>query len=731
MKTAVIRLVLLLCLVLPSVVPGAERPRVGLVLGGGGAAGVAHVGVLKVLEQNNIPVDVIAGTSMGAIVGSLYASGLSADELEKVVYQLDWIKLFRDGQPRSELSFHQKQESSGFFQTFELGIGPDGLRLPGGLVAGQKLMFELRRLLAPVGHINDFDRLPIPFRAVATDIETGEQVVLDHGNLPQAVRASMAIPGVFSPVRIDNRLLVDGFVSNNVPVNVARAMGADILIVVNIPTFLEKQSQLHSALDISYQAMQLMMLKTSQPQIDSMRPQDILIEPAVKNIGNLDFNKVRETIPLGEQAARARLGQLQQLARQTPQGRKGTEKYTQVQGKRILSGVRISRVDIHNDSGLDDWILRDKLGIRVGDLLNPEQLQRGLDRIYSLGYFELVDHRIDKEPGGHVLVVNAVKSSTSRQGLRLGWSLTDDLQGDAAYQLGARYVRKGINGRGGEWSVGAILGDTQRLESALYQPIPEWDAFIDPKIWHERRDYYAYVGSSRLAEVRGRETGGEIDIGRQFGNDSEARFGVFLRHMDPSLKTGANLDELDNMVSAGAHLSYRIDTTDDDLFPGQGRRLGFTFTQGLESLGSDENFQRLDIDSTFAWLQGKNRIRLRTELGTTFDDSPAFFNKPGLGGIGRLSGIPEDQLRGNHKLMVSGAYLYNLMPLAEVGQLFAGMTLEAGNVWSEAGDISLDTTLLSGSLFVGADTPLGPAFVGVGKTEGYEVRPFLFLGRSF
>ncbi|HPQ94137.1 MAG TPA: patatin-like phospholipase family protein [Thiolinea sp.] len=728
-----VRLVLLLCLVLPAVVSGAERPRVGLVLGGGGAAGVAHVGVLKVLEQNNIPVDVIAGTSMGAVVGSLYASGLSADELEKVVYQLDWINLFRDRQSRSEMPFHQKQENSGFFQKFELGIGPEGLRLPGGLVAGQKLMFELRRLLAPVGHINDFDRLPIPFRAVATDIETGEQVVLDRGNLPQAVRASMAIPGVFSPVRINNRLLVDGFVSNNVPVNVARAMGADILIVVNIPTFLEKQSQLHSALDISYQAMQLMMLKTSQPQIDSMRPQDILIEPAVKTIGNLDFNKVRDTIPLGEQAARVQLGSLRQLVRQDARGKTAARgsSYSQAQGKRILSGVRISRVDIRNDSGLDDWILRDRLGIRVGELLDPEQLQRGLDRIYGLGYFELVDHHIDKEPGGYVLVINAVKSSTSKQGLRFGWSLTDDLQGDAAYQLGVRYVRKGINGRGGEWSVGAILGDTQRLESALYQPIPEWNAFIDPKIWHERRDYYAYVGSSRLAEVRGRETGGEVDIGRQFGTDSEARIGLFLRHMDPSLKTGADLEELGNMVSAGAHLSYRIDTTDDDLFPGQGRRLGFTFTQGLESLGSDENFQRLAVDGTFAWLQGKNRVWLRTELGTTFDDSPAFFNKPSLGGIGRLSGIPEDQLRGNHKLLLSGAYLYNLMPLSELGQLFAGMTLEAGNVWDEASAIRPGNTLLSGSLFLGAETPLGPAFVGVGKTEGYDVRPFLFLGRSF
>ncbi len=286
------------------------RPKVGLVLGGGGAAGVAHVGVLKVLEENNIPIDMIAGNSMGAIIGGLYASGMSADELEKTVNTLEWLDLFEDSQPRKDQRFHQKEVNSGFFNSFELGLRNGELKSPSGLVTGQKLMFELRSLFTPVNHIQNFDQLPIPFRAVATDIETGKPIVLKKGNLAQSVRASMAIPGMFSPVRIDGRLLVDGFVSNNVPVDIGRQMGADILIVVNIPTFLEKQAELDSAVSVGLQAMRLMMLKTTQPQLEKMQPQDILIEPGIKDIGNLDFDRVSETIPLGERAAREQLGRL-------------------------------------------------------------------------------------------------------------------------------------------------------------------------------------------------------------------------------------------------------------------------------------------------------------------------------------------------------------------------------------------------------------------------------------
>ena len=303
---------LLTCWFFTSSVQAQDRPKIGLVLGGGGAAGVAHVGVLKVLEANHIPIDVIAGNSMGAIVGSLYASGMSAAEIETVVNDLDWTQLFRDDPSYQIKSYDQKQQSADFFSAIRVGVSRDGVKLPSGLIDGQRLMFELRRLLQPVDRISNFDRLPIPFRAVATDIRTGETVVLKQGNLATAVRASMSIPGLFAPVTIDDRLLVDGLVSNNLPVDVARQMGADIVIVSSIPP--ETNRKLDSALDISLQSMDLLMRKSSDSQLASLTDKDILILPPVGDIGNLAFDRVAETIPRGVKGAQAQLAALQKLA---------------------------------------------------------------------------------------------------------------------------------------------------------------------------------------------------------------------------------------------------------------------------------------------------------------------------------------------------------------------------------------------------------------------------------
>ncbi|MGB1257031.1 MAG: patatin-like phospholipase family protein [Thiolinea sp.] len=727
---AFLRYILMVSVVLSVFSVAEARPKVGLVLGGGGAAGVAHVGVLKVLEEHNIPVDMIAGTSMGAIVGGLYASGLSAAELEKTVNSLDWISLFADDQSRSDQGFHQKRAGSGFFRNFELGIRKGKLKTPSGLVTRQKLMFELRKLFAPVGHIHNFDRLPIPFRAVATDIETGEPVVLRKGNLAQSVRASMAIPGMFSPVSINNKILVDGFVSNNVPVSIARQMGADILIVVNIPTFLEKKDKLDSAVTVSLQAMQLMMLKTTQPELAKMTSRDVLVEPGTKDIGNLDFDRVAETIPLGEKAARTVLAKLKAL---NPKGVKLAQKQ-QTQKNHIGHGKQINRINIKNDSVLKDAILKRELGLKVGDRFDAAKLQRGLENIHGLEYFDLVDHTIKQDQqGGVVLSINARKKSGGNQRLRFGISIADDLDGNSRYQMGAKHTLLGVNNRGAEWSNSLIIGDTIRFDSAFYQPIPEQDAFFDTRFWNEQRDFFFYQGEERVAEVRGRAVGLQLDVGRELDAWGESRAGLFYRYIEPDIKTGQGAVPNFNrrIKSTGLVLQHTSDTTDDDLLPSEGHRFSVEYTHGFKALGSDQDFDRLWIKASRVFQQDKHRFIFNGEIGSTFADNVLPSEQLTLGGMGRQSGLAENQLLGNHMVSTALIYMYELYDSPGLAQFYVGGTLEAGNAWERLDDVDADDVLFSASVFLGADTPLGPAFIGVAQTESYNMQPFLYLGQSF
>ncbi len=291
-----------------------ERPRIGLVLSGGGARGAAHIGVLKVLEQLRVPVDAIAGTSMGAVVGGLYASGLSAAEIEKVMTSIDWQDAFRDRPPREDLTLRRKQEDESFLVKFPLGLHDGHIVLPRGLIQGQKLTEELRALTLPVALIQNFDELPTRFRAVATDLETGDIVIMASGDLTSAMRASLSAPGVFAPVEREGHLLVDGGIADNVPIDIARAMGVDLVIVVDVGSPLLPRAKLTSAPVISAQMLAILIRHNAEAQLATLKPQDILIQPELGEASPFDFGILARVIGVGEAAARARAGQLAALS---------------------------------------------------------------------------------------------------------------------------------------------------------------------------------------------------------------------------------------------------------------------------------------------------------------------------------------------------------------------------------------------------------------------------------
>src|SRR5688572_24220470 len=299
--------------------PATSRPRIGLVLSGGGARGAAHIGVLKVLEENRIPVDAIAGTSMGAVVGGLYASGLSAADIERVMTSVDWQDAFRDRPARKDLNFRRKLEDQNYLVKFPLGLKGRKFRLPRGLVQGQKLTQILRGLTLPVAQIQNFDDLAIPFRAVATDIVTGDRVVIDHGDLTTAMRASLSAPGVFAPVENEGRMLVDGGLSSNLPVDVAREMGVDVLIVVDCGFPLLERNKLDSVATVSQQMLAILIRHNTTEQRKTLTDRDVLIDPALGDFSSLDFGEHTKAMKAGEEAARGATERLVGLGVTDPQ----------------------------------------------------------------------------------------------------------------------------------------------------------------------------------------------------------------------------------------------------------------------------------------------------------------------------------------------------------------------------------------------------------------------------
>ena len=290
------------------------RPRIGLVLSGGGARGAAHVGVLKVLEEMRIPIDAIAGTSMGAVVGGLYASGMSAAQIERQFASVDWNDAFRDRPQRLDLNFRRKREDRQYPVQFPLGFRDGRFQLPERAHPGTETLADPAGADAASAQVSDFDKLPTPFRAVATDLETGEAVVIDRGDLVTALRASVSAPGIFAPVEREGRLLVDGGVAKNLPVDIAQAMNVDVLIVVDVGFPLTTRDSLRSVASVSNQMLAILIRRESEQQRALLGPADILISPAMDRTSSFDFSKLQKNVALGEASGRAVTEQLARLA---------------------------------------------------------------------------------------------------------------------------------------------------------------------------------------------------------------------------------------------------------------------------------------------------------------------------------------------------------------------------------------------------------------------------------
>ncbi len=722
------------------------RPRIGLVLGGGGARGAAHIGVLKVIEENKIPVDYIVGTSMGAIVGGLYASGMSPDEIEKTFNSIDWKDLFTDRPSREDLSFRHKQARKQLID-FEMGFKKGKFVLPKGLIAGQKLGFLLKSMTLQVSDIEDFDKLPIPFRPVATDIETGEMVVLKKGNLAEALRASMSVPAVFSPVEIDERVLVDGGIVKNLPVDIARQMGADIIIAVNVGVPLAKREKLGSLIDITMQVVGIMTLQNVKEELSKIKEKDLLISPDLGDYTTSDFIKAQEIIKLGEAESRKFTDGLKRY-RASDEEYKG---FLAKQRRKEIEPVRIDYVKVEKPKRVDSRRIAKRVKTKPGVVLNLETLKADLTRVYEIGDFEKVDFRLDEELGNFPdsssraesrdlndkqgLLIDTREKSWGPDYVRFGLNISDDFRGDAYYNFITEYTKTELNSLGAEWKNEFQLGRTRRFFSELYQPLDYSDLFfVAPKFKYERAVTDVFSGNSRIAEYRVNTLEGGFDTGVNFGTYAQTRLGILRSNIDAeAIVGGEDLPRFD--INQGALTSAFIyDQIDDSNFPKYGIASEVRLFNAEKTLGADESYEKLEFGLIKATTFNKHTFLMSLDGGMRLGREIPFYDELTLGGFLTLSGYRKGQLRGQYSGLGRLIYYYEAFGLSNqwIDGIYLGGSFETGNVWNKRRHVKLNDLLYGGTVFVGADTIFGPLYLGYGATEGGEEGEiYLFLGQTF
>jgi NTE family protein len=704
-----------------------ERPRIGLVLGGGGARGAAHVGVLKVLEELRIPVDYIAGTSMGSIVGGLYASGMSAREIEREMLAMNWDDLFTDAPARADRSFRRKRDDDFYTIKAKVGIADGEIGIPLAFIRGQKFDLELNRLMLPVYEVKEFDRLPIPLRAVAADIETGKEVVLSSGSLVKAIRASMAVPAVFDPVEIDGRLLVDGGIANNVPVSVAREMGADVLIVVDVGSGLASREVIKTGLDVSLQLTNFLFTLNSEQQIGTLDARDVIIRPPLGDIGGGSFGRVSEAILQGELGAREMIADLRRYSL-------SPEQYGQHlarRGQRRTDAPVIDFIRVDNRSGVSDEIIARRISAVPGEPLDVQRLAQDIGQIYGLEIFETVRYDLEKEGDDTGLVVSVREKSWGPAYVQFGFASSNDLQGDATVRFGLLYTQPQLNELNGEWRVGAQLGDEPGAFTEVHQPLdPLSRYFVSGGIGYFTRNINVFDDTGdMLARYQLATATLELGVGREFGTWGEGRLGYRGETGTAEISIGEPAPDVD-VDSGEIFVRLSDDKIDDLYFPRNGHIGRIEYSAAREAYGDDDDYEQLMINYTHAFSRGSNTfIGTLNGQGTLDDDAPleGLFQ---LGGFLHLSGLPDDRLSGQQAVLLGLIYMRRLYNV-QFFKTYLGASLETGNVWQNLDDVSLDDSIVAGSLFLGFDTPIGPLYLAYGRADTDEQSAYIYLGPPF
>jgi NTE family protein len=736
-RAALVAALYSLCFAPLAVAVGADegdlptRPRVGIVLGGGGALGAAHIGVLKVLEDLHVPVDCIAGTSMGALVGGAYASGMSASDLDRFVTSIDWQSVFNLEQVRRYQPMNVKRENETISNKLEFGVNHDGLTAPRALIDTQQIESVIREMVAAQSNVRDFDKLPIPFRAVATDLKSGRMVVFGSGDLAVALRASMSVPGAFAPVEVGDWLLVDGGITRNLPVDVARQSCADVVIAVDVDSEPPSVEDMRSATGSVGRMLDILIDNNEQASYDSLTGRDLGLTIVVKGVGSTDFQKSRTAIDQGEAAARAAAARLATLAVSPEAYAKWRDAHLAVlpAAPAVVTGVRFEGAQPSNTAYLQSLIRT-----RPGKPLDEHRVSDDALRIYATGNFESVAHRIERSGNEVTVVFTPSPKSWGPSFVAFDFGLEAGLAGDPQL-LGSAILRHTWPDAGGkEWRGAVQLGGQSYVETDFRLPVGEKRrAFILPRIGWYQSDEDLYLGDQRVATYAFRSLRGEMRLGLEMGTWGEVQAGLYERNNDTIKLLGdLRLEDERGYRDAGYLLEFERDTRDSDLWSTKGSRQRLEAVMAETGLGAEAPYKT----ALFEWNQSavfRSNALVFFDLagGTAFGSTPPVQQTFRLGGPGAMTGLQRGQLRAAdfaYSRLGLGWRLTDVRLLLNM-DLYAGAALEGAKAWNLL-DGQPDTGFDLGlQLFVGGRTPFGPVQLtgGYGPNGNYAV--FLSLGR--
>ena len=714
-----------------SAASGARRGKICLVLSGGGARGAAHVGVIKVLEEHRVPIHCIVGTSMGALVGAAYATGMSVDEMNTIVGEISTELLFKESPPRQELSIRRKQDDYTILFGPELGIGGGSLKLPKGIVSGVQLETVLRRLSKAKGFYR-FSELPIDYRAVATDLVTGKAVIFTEGELANVMRASMSVPGAIAPAEFGGMMLVDGMLTSNLPVETARAMGADIIIAVNVGTPLLRRDQLSGILGVTGQMLSILTEQNVQASLAQLKDTDILISPELGDFSTGDFDSLQKIVPLGAEAARKVSPRLAQLAAPADEyaALRARQTVAAESDLRAVDEIRFERL-----SRVNPRTAQATMATSTGVPIDQAKLDADMRLLYGTGDFEHVNYSFLEEPGRRVLAVDAVEKSWGPDYLRFGLGLVSDFTGQAHFNILARYRKTWLNPLGGEWRTDVQVGRSRNLLSEFYQPLDALGRFfVAPRVNFELRTADLYDGEDRIATYRVSDQSVGLDVGTQFGVYGELRLGTQYGKLKPSLETGPeSLAPGESSVDVRAFTArLLLDRVDSVRFPREGWRVGAKIHNSSKALGSDDQYTKWDMDGTMAVSLGEHTLQIAAKVGGKLGSDPLpRYDLFQWGGFLQLSGYSTGQLTGENLRFGRFMYYHRILRQSLFEGAYGGFSLETGRVGNPLVPGSPDGWLRSASVFVASDTPVGPAYLGYGRAQDGNSSYYFFLGRPF
>lgn len=714
-----------------------KRPKVCVVLSGGGARGFAHVGALAALENLRIPIDCIVGTSMGAVVGGLYASGLTADDISQRFAAMDWTRLADDRVDRTELRLQQKAVDFDYPFALELGLRDGALKLPAGVVAGSRFELTLREWLQPAAAIQDFDRLPIPYRSVSTDLESGQEVVLKSGRLFEAIRASMSVPGLFSPVVMDGRLMADGGLVKNLPVDVARGLGADVIIAVNIGTTLSKRNQLDSLLGVYQQMINILTEQNVVNQIGQLRDGDVLVTPDLQDFSFLDFAGAMRLVPLGQAAVMQLAPRLASLS--VPPVDYAAWRLAAVLPKPPAAPV-VRNIEFSPLERVNPAAYTGMFASRVGEPYDPAKVRSDLRALDSRGDFEHVDARLDPDSGS--LVFHAREKSWGPNFFRVGLDLSTEFRGAGRFGLSLGHTRTWLNAAGAYWRNDVRIGYAQSVKTEFVQPFSATSRFyLAPTFSYERRPVDVYVGDERALGVDLATQAFGVRAGASLGSWGDIRIGAGQQRASASIASGGPLLDIVFNNTLPREFKERVtgvlaevvaDQLSHAYFPKSGYRLdlsGFLAAKPETSNGSRYSFW--SFDGIHAVTLGAHTLNTRVKAGSVKSASGTVQQRFTLGGFQELSGLNTGQLAGDHLAFARITYYWPFGAADVFGRRsYLGSSVEAGNVW-EVKPQSLRWSNLrkGGSVFVGVETPFGPTYLALGRASGGNTAVYLFLGR--